>query len=194
MNNADKSQESKADKHDYKKGGLLGKPGTFSRKANVGCLLIIIPFFIVVGWSGYNTTMSMRLRAKCNIVENDLRSVLTACEKYWETNPKNDCSLPASKQEQLDLGLNSDTVKVSIVNGKKGRFIATAKHYQIDKIFQIDNSGDIYIKVNDCLLKNRTEWIEASNEEIEEKCKKQKLAEERQAAEREHIKKELEKK
>ena len=126
------------------KGGLLGKPGTVSRKANVGCLVILIPSICLFIWVGYTNMKAMRLRAHNALVHTNLRSVLTACEKYWETNPTSDCTLPASKQGQLDWGLTPDKVEISIINSKKNSFIATAKHFESDKIFQMDNNGNFY--------------------------------------------------
>ncbi|MCK4792989.1 MAG: hypothetical protein KAV87_55175, partial [Desulfobacteraceae bacterium] len=168
--------ESKTDNHDTKKGYFLGKPGTFSRTANVGCLIIIIPLFCFAVWVFHNANKSMRLREIRVLAEENLRSVLTSRERYWENNPTNPCSLPTSRQQQLDWGLNPSKVEVAIINGQKGSFIATAKHYGSNKIFQIDNNGNTYIKVNDCLLKSRFEWFEVSNEELEKECEKQKLA------------------
>ena len=188
MNNVDKSPESKTDNHNSKKGGLLGKPGTFSRVANMGCLIIIIPLFCIAVWMFHNTNKSMRLKEIRDLAEDNLRSVLTSCERYWENNPTNPCSLPTSRQQQLDWGLNPSKVEVAIINGQKDSFMATAKHYEIDKIFQIDSNGNIYIKVNDCLLKSSSEWLEVSNEELEKECEKQKLAEARLAVEKERIK------
>lgn len=182
MNNIDKSPEIKTDNHDRKKGGFLGKPGTFSRKVNVGLLVIIIPLFCFSVWVFHNTNKSMQLREIKVLAEKNLRSVLTSCERYWENNPTNPCSLPTSRQQQLDWGLNPSKVEVAIINGQKDRLIATAKHYESDKIFQIDNNGNTYIKINDCLLKSSFEWIEVSNEELEKECEKQKLMEEIQKA------------
>jgi hypothetical protein len=147
----------------------------------VGCLIIIIPLFCFSVWVFHNTNKSMRLREIRVLAEENLRSVLTSCERYWEKNPTNPCSLPTSRKQQLDWGLNPSKVEVTIINGQKGSFIATAKHYESDKIFQIDNNGNTYIKVNDCLLKSSTELLEVSNEELEKECEKQKLAEERLA-------------
>jgi hypothetical protein len=72
--------------------------------------------------------------------------VLTACEEYWKNNPTDDCSLPTTRKEQLDWGLNPDKVEISIIDGQKGNFKATAKHYESDQIFQIDHNGNTYIK------------------------------------------------
>jgi hypothetical protein len=176
MNNIDKSPETKTDNHDSKKGGFLGKPETFSRTANVGCLIIIIPLFCIAVWMFHNTNKSMRLRESKVLAEKNLRSVLTFCERGWENNPESACFLPKSRQQQRYLGLNPSKVEVAIINGQNDRFIATAKHFESDKIFQIDNNGNTYIKINDCLLKSSFEWIEVSNEELEKECEKQKLA------------------
>ena len=36
-----------------------------------------------------------------------------------------------------------------------------------------------FIKVNDCLLKGSSEWLEASNAELGEACEKEKVAEDK---------------
>ena len=141
MNNADKSPEIKTDNYDHKKGGFLGKPGTFSRKVNVGLLVIIIPLFCYSVWVFHNTNKSMRLREIKVLTEKNLRSVLTFCERHWENNPETACSLPKSRQQQLYIGLNPSKIEVTIINGKKDSFLAKAKHYESDKIFQIDNNA-----------------------------------------------------
>ena len=190
MNNTEKSSESKPDRHEGKRKGFLGKPGTFSRKANIGCLVIMIPVCCFVLWMFHDTNKSMRLRANKSLVEKNLHMVLTFCEKLWKDNPTASCSLPDSRQRQLDWGLDPEKVDVTIIDGHKENFIATAKHYKIDNIFQIDHNGNTYIKVKDCLLKSSIEWLEVSNEKLEEACKQQKSAEQRVAAKKEAIKSE----
>jgi hypothetical protein len=196
----EKSPAYKHCNHDRKNGGFLGKPGTFSRKLNIGCLVIIVPLFCFAAWMFYNANKSLRLRENISLMENNLRSILTSCQKYWENNPTGSCSLPPSRQQQLDWGLDPSKVEITIINGQKDSFITIAKQYENDIIFQIDNNGDTYIKVNDCLLQNRSEWLKGSIEDLEKACKKQKLAEEKLAAakahlmtEKDRIKKEIEK-
>ena len=99
-----------------KKGGLLGKPGTFSRKANVGCLVILIPSICLFVWVGYTNWKAMQLRAIRALAKDNLRKVLSSCEGYWKNNPTNDCSLPTSKKEQSDWGLNPDMVEILIIS------------------------------------------------------------------------------
>ena len=48
MQKDEKSPASINCNHERKNGGLLGKPGTFSRKLNVGCLVIMVPLFCLV--------------------------------------------------------------------------------------------------------------------------------------------------
>ena len=88
----------------------------------------------------------MQQRAISALARDNLRKVLTSCEEYWENNPTNDCSLPTSKKGRLDWGLNPDMVEISIINGQAESFKATAKHYESDKIFQIDHNGNTSIK------------------------------------------------
>ncbi len=84
MNNVDKSPESKTDNHDSKKGGLLGKPGTFSRKANVGCL-IILPFVILMYVSIYLPGfIAYRKKTLCNQAESDANDVAIALADYFD--------------------------------------------------------------------------------------------------------------
>ena len=126
-----------------KKVGLLGKPGTFSRKANVGCLIILVPSICIFIWVGYANWKAMRLREIKALATSNLFSVLTACEEYWTNNPAGICGLPTSRNEQLDWGLTPDKVEILVINGHEGSFKATAKHYESDSIFQIDNKGNI---------------------------------------------------
>ena len=128
-----------------KKVGLLGKPGTFSRKANVGCLIILIPSICIFIWVGYANWKAMRLREIKALATSNLFSVLTACEEYWINNPAGICSLPTSRNEQLDWGLTPDKVEILVINGHEGSFKATAKHCESDTIFQIDNKGNVDI-------------------------------------------------
>lgn len=126
-----------------KKGGLLGRPGTFSRKANVGCLVILIPSICIFIWIGYANYSAMRNREIEDVTRANLHSVITACYNYWTNDPAGICRLPASTKEQLAWGLNPEQVEIHIIDGRERSFKATAKHHESDTIFQIDNKGDI---------------------------------------------------
>ncbi|MBW1693217.1 MAG: hypothetical protein JRJ41_03465 [Deltaproteobacteria bacterium] len=161
------------------KGGLFGKPGTFSRKANVGCLVITIICICFIIYVYYSSSKVFRDRGYISLAQQNLVQVFRACEKYWEANPSGNCSLPTSDEVLTKVGLYPAEVDVSIKNGQKDGFVAIAKHHKNDKILQIDYRGNIYIQALDCLLDINTVSVGLSNEELKEECRKHKKSEDK---------------
>ena len=85
MNNVDKSPKNKTDSHDVKKGGLLGKPGTFSRKVNVGCLIIIILLIIFIIMYSMPGFIAFRQQKRVDRIGEGIR---TALEAYADNHPE----------------------------------------------------------------------------------------------------------
>jgi len=151
--------------------GLLGKPGTASRVANVGCLITIVPFICFVIWMGTSQLNAMKAKEAQWAATSNLLNLVDACTTYWETDPEGICLLPESRKKQSEWGLTFEKMEISIVNGRKENFKAMVKHEKLDKVFHGDKDKKIHLQVNDCILENRLAFLLLSNAEFEKECK-----------------------
>jgi hypothetical protein len=147
MNNVDKSPENKTDNHDAKKGGLLGKPGTFSRNVNVGCLIIIILlviFIIIYAMPGF---VAHRHQMRVERIGEDIR---TALEAYADKHPENhypeDIPNYAALRTIVNKHGGSLPEKQSDVNISHIRYILNdSKKYSIEIKFDLSTGDQLLI-------------------------------------------------
>lgn len=162
------------------RGGLLGKPGTISRKLNLGCLIFLVPFLCLAVWSARQQLRTMEIHKSQIRVTQALNRVFTGCTAFWETHPGGICTLPGTDEALKQWGLRRDDQTLVIADGSKTNFMATARCEDPDRLFRMDHLGTIYQQVGDCLLEDRLEFLTMSDRAFREECA-------RQAAEKESL-------
>jgi hypothetical protein len=124
----------------------LKKPKNVSRKAKAGCLVVFLAALCFLIWVVYANWQGVHHAELREATEKNLRDALLGCIEYWSEHPKETCQLPASRKERLDWGLTPDKVQLTIVDGRKESFKATAKHFENDTLYQIDGKGNIDVQ------------------------------------------------
>ena len=76
--------------------------------------------------------------------KDNLERIYQACEKFWLNDITIQCSMDIAK-ETANGFIQSSNVVMSITSGKdtKNNFQATAKHNSSDKVYAIDEKGNI---------------------------------------------------
>ena len=159
-----------------KKKGFFGAPGTFSRKANIGCLVLVLAFIGFLFFTRYPSYLGYRQAAIVSMPIQSLSAVMKYCDEYWQKNPAGVCTLAKAEGKLKQMGLYTDQVILVILNGRKNQFLVTAKHKKGDKLFLLDHSGTVYLKIKDCLLDVNKVSPRLSIQELEQECVKRKAS------------------
>ncbi len=135
--------------------------------------IIALTMFSLGIYMTITNVKNMGTKKKVTTAGITLQKLFFECKKHWNNNSTKPCN--PTRQEQLDWGLNPK-IEVTIVHGRKERFVATAKHNKTERTMQIDKESIVYVTANDCLLKwdrneGRHSW--APIKELEKECKNQ---------------------
>ena len=122
------------------KGGLLGKPGTFSRKANVGCLTIICVLLLLLGLIYGPSLISYKSRGYDSEAKADIKNAYTASQAYFTAYPTGTVSL--SKLTSYGY-VQSSKVTLTVLSGSQSNLRITSFHTKGTKTYTIDSDGNI---------------------------------------------------